>query len=555
MKQITFVLLLFSSLGFAQKITNSDSLKLVLNKTSEIKVKAATALELVRFYNRINPDSTAVYLTLATTYVEQSKDKKLQARALLSTANHLQNLTLFEKSIKVNHEAIKIYEELNDNQGLASAYNTLGVTYKKNSGDNKHVVPFSRKALAYENKALEYYKLADDKEGFLRVYSNIGIIHRDLEEYKLAEEAFLTGLRIAKEQGIESYSVGILHANLSQIYLDYYKEYDKAIDLLQKALVIYEKNGIRTSQEHAYRNLSYNYSAKKEYQTAIKYANKAVEIALEVKNPHRLKDALSSLWVAQKGAGLYKESVETLERAVFVKDSLLSIEKTGIIAEMNAKFETVKKDAEIKLLNKEAELSKIQKWALAASLLLLLSIGSFIFWSFLQKRNKEKLIAEQETAIQKQKLKNKEIELEFKQKELTSKVLQLARKNEFLNKLENEVETLKTNVDGTVNKASAKISKLLKRDAADDVQWEQFASEFSSLHQGFLDSLITKYGSFTKSEIRLISLMKMNLASKDIADILNISPDGIKKARYRLRKKLKINSDEDIQGFLLSYKS
>jgi DNA-binding CsgD family transcriptional regulator len=47
--------------------------------------------------------------------------------------------------------------------------------------------------------------------------------------------------------------------------------------------------------------------------------------------------------------------------------------------------------------------------------------------------------------------------------------------------------------------------------------------------------------------------MKMNLSSKDIADTLNISSDGIKKARYRLRKKLNLSSDEDIQGFLLSY--
>ncbi|MFT7434917.1 MAG: DNA-binding CsgD family transcriptional regulator, partial [Psychromonas sp.] len=112
---------------------------------------------------------------------------------------------------------------------------------------------------------------------------------------------------------------------------------------------------------------------------------------------------------------------------------------------------------------------------------------------------------------------------------------------------------LKTNVDGSVNKASTKISKLIKRDASDDHQWEQITLEFGSLHKGFLDALIGKHGSFIKSEIRLISLMKMNLSSKDIADTLNISSDGIKKARYRLRKKLNLSSEEDIQGFLLSY--
>ena len=263
--------------------------------------------------------------------------------------------------------------------------------------------------------------------------------------------------------------------------------------------------------------------------------------------------AYSALHHAQKMAGMYKESLENLEFVNNIEDSLFSMEKTGILAEMDAKFETVKKDAQIEILSSKAKLDTLQKRALWAGILMLLSIGVFIIKTQADKSKKQKFIAEQEIAIQHEKLKNAELELEFKQKELTSKILQLARKNEFLNELENEVKLLKTNVDGSVNKASAQISKLIKRDASADQQWEQFSAEFGSLHKGFLDALIGKYGSFTKSEIRLISLMKMNLSSKDIADTLNISSDGIKKARYRLRKKLNLSSDEDIQGFLLSY--
>jgi len=60
-------------------------------------------------------------------------------------------------------------------------------------------------------------------------------------------------------------------------------------------------------------------------------------------------------------------------------------------------------------------------------------------------------------------------------------------------------------------------------------QWEQFSAEFGSLNKDFLEKLIEKYSDFSKSEVRLISLLKMNLSSKDIADTLNISADGIKK--------------------------
>lgn len=81
----------------------------------------------------------------------------------------------------------------------------------------------------------------------------------------------------------------------------------------------------------------------------------------------------------------------------------------------------------------------------------------------------------------------------------------------------------------------------------------EIGKEFSSIHQAFMDELKAQYGEFSNTEWRLISLMKMNLSSKDIANILRISPDGVKKARYRLRKKMDLASEVDIQDYLISY--
>jgi tetratricopeptide (TPR) repeat protein len=301
--------------------------------------------------------------------------------------------------------------------------------------------------------------------------------------------AYIKGIELAEKNKYTGYSLGILKANLSQIYLDYYKKHNIAIELLNEAIENYDKNEVISSKEHAYRNISYNYTALKDFQKAIFYANRAIEIANEVKDPHRKVMAYSALHHAQKMAGMYKESLENLEFVNHIEDSLFSMEKTGILAEMDAKFETVKKDAQIEILSSKAKLDTLQKRALWAGILMLLSIGVFIIKTQADKSKKQKFIAEQEIAIQHEKLKNTELELEFKQKELTSKILQLARKNEFLNELENEVKLLKTNVDGSVNKASTQISKLIKRDASADQQWEQFSAEFGSLHKGFLDAL------------------------------------------------------------------
>lgn len=527
---------------------SGDSLIRVYNNAHSIDKKAEVVLDIVTLYSRVHPDSTAKYLAMADLLTQKVKDKGLRAKYLLKRAGQLQNLGEFQSSIDYNHKAIELYQSLNDIKGLANAYNVLGLTYKKNSGDNNQVLEFSKKALEYENIALKYYLQTDDADGLLRVYSNIGIIHRDIKEFKKAESSYLEGIKLAKKMKYEGYSLGILKANLSQIYLDYYKDFDKAIVLLKEAIVIYQKNRVRTSMEHAYRNISYNYTAKGNYVKAIQYANMAIEIAEEVKNPHRQIMAYSSLHHAQKKAGMYEQSLLNLEKANGIEDSLLSVEKSNMIAETNARFETVKKDAEIQVLNKNQQLSTWKIWTLVAGLLAV--IGFAI--SLILKRKRDLLIYETDQALERSKREKAEQELDTKKKELTAKVLQLAHKNEFLTNLELEVNKLKSGVDANLNVASGRISKMIKRDIDSDKQWEQFSLEFGSIHKGFLSRLSEKFGTFTKTEVRLISLLKMNLNSKEIADTMGISSDGVKKARYRLRKKLQLD-DAELQGYLLSF--
>ena len=549
---LIFVFSLLHSLAFSQVKTNIDSLKKELNRQQDFSKKAEITNEITIFYERKNLDSNAKYLEILTVNAQKSGNPQLIARSIFAKANRLHYQNRYEESIKENQKAINLFEKLKDFQGLGNCYCTMGVTYKR-LGDAQHVTPLYNKGLIYEQLALKYSTTADDKIGIFKAYSNIGIILRDLNEFKKAEEAYLNGIRVAKEANIENQSVGILYANLSQIYLDYYKNYDKAISLLNQAIVIYKKLGVKTSLEHAYRNLSINYMEKKYYEKALFYGKKAVFLADSLHDNSRRLNAYMALYDTQKNAGMYKEALQNLEIGKKIEDSTLNKEKTSIIAEMDAKFETVKKDAEIKILNKNAELDKIKTWSLIFILISLVAVGAVIFRSFVQKRKREIKIAEQEKIIEHEKLLNAEQELEFKKKELTAKVLQLARKNEFLSQLDDEIKTLKNNVDKTVSNTSGRITQIIKRDLADDRQWEQFSSEFSSVHQGFIDALVAKYGEFSKSEIRLISLLKMNLTSKDIADTLNISDEGIKKARYRLRKKLNLESENDLQSFLLSF--
>lgn len=209
-----------------------------------------------------------------------------------------------------------------------------------------------------------------------------------------------------------------------------------------------------------------------------------------------------------------------------------------------------------KCLGKDASKLKASRneW-LIKGLLVLLLLGAVMAYFITRRRKLEKDKLEKQRLEETHRRESVEKELKTKQNELTTKSLQLASKNEFLSSLKNEVGQLKSSVDQNVNRASRRLTRMIESDVANEEMWEQFSQEFNILHSDFLEQLSREFGSFTKTEIRLISLLKMNLSSKEIANILRITDKGLKKSRYRLRKKFELDSKINMQTYLINYKS
>ena len=209
---------------------------------------------------------------------------------------------------------------------------------------------------------------------------------------------------------------------------------------------------------------------------------------------------------------------------------------------MRVEFDTEKKeqqivlqDKEITVLEQQAEISTLQKILLGGGLVLSL----FGFYGIRQRLKRNKLEKEKVDA-----------ELAFKKKELTTHALHLAKKNEVLEGLKQKAEELKEKEAS--KKGYQQLIRTINFDLQDDTNWENFARYFEEVHKDFNQKVKTKYPQLTSNELRLMALLKMNLSSKEIANILNISPEGIKKARYRLRKKLNIATEDSLQDLVLS---
>ncbi len=97
------------------------------------------------------------------------------------------------------------------------------------------------------------------------------------------------------------------------------------------------------------------------------------------------------------------------------------------------------------------------------------------------------------------------------------------------------------------------ITKLIENNLSSENEWEEFIEKFKKLNPTFLEKLIQRFPDLTKSETRLLILIKLGYSQKEIANILVITPDSVKKSRTRVRRKLYLNSDVELGDFLNKY--
>lgn len=157
------------------------------------------------------------------------------------------------------------------------------------------------------------------------------------------------------------------------------------------------------------------------------------------------------------------------------------------------------------------------------------------------------LKAENELNLQEYEKHILELKLQTKSSEVTGKSLSIAKQSEMI---ENIQGILNTEVD--FNKLKSEIKKVIKSNAINKHEWQTFESNLNQIHDQFIINLTKKYPNLTSKDIKLCVYLKMNLSSKEIAPMMNITFRGVELQRYRLRKKLNLIQDENLSKFLLS---
>ncbi|MWB95706.1 regulator [Flavobacterium sp. GA093] len=170
---------------------------------------------------------------------------------------------------------------------------------------------------------------------------------------------------------------------------------------------------------------------------------------------------------------------------------------------------------------------------------------------------KESKIRQEQYELEKEieKLKNDKLQIKIlaKDKELVNNSLQVVKKNKTLNGIIKKLKEIDTNIlDDTTKSEFGKLHKSIVKEVNTDKSWKDLEKHIKNVHFDFLKRLKEKYPTVSPRELDLSTYLLMNMSTKEIAEIMNISTGGVELARYRLRKKLGLNKKENLIGFLMS---
>lgn len=188
--------------------------------------------------------------------------------------------------------------------------------------------------------------------------------------------------------------------------------------------------------------------------------------------------------------------------------------------------------------------------------ILLIGVTGLTFWMNKLKLQKHRRLLrakyqkeheERMNSLEKDRLIN---EINMKRKELANSTMMAAKKNEVLMEIQGELTKDKNKFSNEyrLKHIMSKINKAIKNKD----EWKVFETNFNELHEDFFKDLLAKYPKLSNKDLKLCSYLKMNLTSKEIAPLMGISVRGVEVHRYRLRKKMDLDSSENLTNFLIS---
>jgi tetratricopeptide (TPR) repeat protein len=319
-----------------------------------------------------------------------------------------------------------------------------------------------------------------------------------------------------------------LLSNIGSVYLPS-KKYDKAIEYQQRAMQRALFYGDTVAMCIIYTHQCAIQHAQHECKEALTTAQKALILVGKRIPGKNIAELYFEVYKIYGCLSDYKQTYDFQAKYVKLNDSLHNVISTHEAARLHYNYELDRKETAIATLQEQHDREIFRRNAFIGALVVLLIMGGLIY-------NRQKIIFGKKLMLKKQRLDN------YTQR--------LVEKSEMIRKVNEELDVLRNSLSRE-DIHIHKFNEVLNLQILTEEDWESFKVAFEGVHPGFFGKLRYHYPDITVSELRLAALIKLKLTLKESAAMLGISPESVKKSRYRLKKKLEVPDSENVDAFII----
>lgn len=495
-----------------------------------------------------NYDSALTYYNKALQIRRQTGDIVYGARTLMNIANVYNRKGMYVTATEYYYQALPIFEERNLTLEEATIFINIGSCQQKRLEYEK----------AKENffKAYSLFQQINDTIGQIAALNNIGSVEMDLHQFDVSKNTFQTMLNVSKACN-DSLDLGFALKNLGQITL-YEQNWEQAKVYFQQATMIFQRFGYKV-------DLLETKGLLAEVRFNQGYRNEALAQLKQIyQQLVELKQTPLIVTIGEKYArylflyGRYRESSELYQEISALQNEAYSVQKKLIAEDIEGRYRFEKQEKELLIGRKKQEVletenelqqQKFRFYLMGLIMLIVLLLFGTLFLRYRYKqKNRLVMQAKQISEAEKENvaLKNKNLQQELlnKNSELSRFAMHISENKRFLKDLATSIK--KARNPEQINQVYIRIIQNMQSDKVS----EELYAEVDELLSGFRTALKDRYPNLTDKDMRLCSLLKLALSSKDIASIFNISAKSVDMHRYRLRKKMNIPKSVSIENWL-----
>lgn len=534
-----------------------DSINLLISLSGSANDKEALALGL--YYKAAcyvlleRYDSAFILCHTALKYAESQKNETVVGKMKIVLTNYHLAKNEFDDANKYLMEARTIFEKAGTKKDLANVFNGFGLLYYDMKQPDK--------AIEYYSKVIALSKEPDKKRQESVAYMNISNCYRNKQDFTMTKhylnKAF-AGFRLLND----SVFIMMCNMNLGIVFIDE-GETEKGLSCYFKVMDFSKRMNKRMLLGHTLFNIGNVYYQNNQEGLARRYFMESLEVYRSVANKNGEKDVLLQLSLIEQRNNNWDKAFAYYQLHTDIKDSIMNADLIKNINDLQWKYDFQKKEDENKAIRKKFELKQRETVILiilfVLFIIVVLMVGALIRLANKNLRKSDKLKELQINHLHEQMAADEKInqletlrlkaEIEAKNKELAASSLQLITKNEILGNVSGIVESFYRK-KGVNDDCYARLKSVLKEHLNQERDWEHFKMLFEDVHKDFFKNIKLACPEITENELRLCAYLKINLQNKEIAKLLNVTPDSLKTLRYRIRKKFNLEKDVVLEDYI-----